>query len=294
MRKALGKGLKALIPDYQIQEEEKTYPKEIDISSIKEPKYRIRESLKEGALKELAASIQESGIIQPIVVRELASGGYELIAGQRRLEAAKYLNYQKIPAVIKDITQDKEEELLLTALIENIQRQELNPIEEANAYKLLNEEFNLSHESIAKRVGKDRSTITNLLRLLKLPDKIKYYISLGKLSQGHAKILLSLAEEEKKNEGFLISIADTIIKKGLSVRETENLVNKLKQKKVQEKEKFNLKELGYLKDYENELIQILATKVKIKPIIKGKGKIEIEYYTLEDLDRIITLLGGTS
>jgi ParB family chromosome partitioning protein len=278
MPKGLGKGLEALIPSHKEKEEVKSGIEEIEIDKIKPNRYQPRKNFDQDKLNNLIASIQEKGIVQPILVRKLNENEYELIAGERRLRAAKEAKLTKIPAIIKDV---KEEDVLELTIIENIQRENLDPIEEANAYKKLAEEFNLTHEEIGKKVGKDRVTITNTMRLLNLPPKIQEYVSRETISVGHAMVLLGIEDSSLQNE-----ICENIIKKKLSVRQTEALVSKIKKSK--DKSKIQPEIDVHIIDAEKQLQYIFGTKVRIKG--KKKGKIEIYYYTLDELNRIYEIM----
>jgi len=278
MPKGLGKGLEALIPSHKEKEEVKSGIEEIEIDKIKPNRYQPRKNFDQDKLNNLIASIQEKGIVQPILVRKLNENEYELIAGERRLRAAKEAKLTKIPAIIKDV---KEEDVLELTIIENIQRENLDPIEEANAYKKLAEEFNLTHEEIGKKVGKDRVTITNTMRLLNLPPKIQEYVSRETISVGHAMVLLGIEDSSLQNE-----ICENIIKKKLSVRQTEALVSKIKKSK--DKLKIQPEIDVHIIDAEKQLQYIFGTKVRIKG--KKKGKIEIYYYTLDELNRIYEIM----
>jgi len=274
-RIALGKGLEALLPEVKTEGES---IKEIKISEIKSSRYQPRRYFDAEKQKELADSIREKGIVQPILVRPYKDG-YELIAGERRLQAAKAVGLERIPALVKDVI---DSEALEIALIENIQREDLNPIEEAEAYQRLIKEFNLTQESLAREVGKDRSSVTNTLRLLKLPLKIQEQVSIGVISMGHARAILSLESEIDQLE-----TCEKIIKKGLSVREVEGLIKRMKKESVSH-ETSTIKEPDVLLiACEEDLMQALGTKVRIKEDTKGKGKIEIEFYSHADLDRIM-------
>jgi len=275
-KRALGKGLSALIPDKDregsIAGEVVAYLK---TTTIRDNRYQPRLDYDESKLQDLMESIKEKGIIQPILVRE-AEGGYEVIAGERRLRAARALNMSDVPAIIKSVS---DEEALVIALIENVQREDLNPIEEAQAYRKLIEEFTFTQEDVAKAVGKDRSTISNIMRLLKLPDEIQSLVYGGEISMGHARALLALESTEDIKRFFIL-----IREKSLSVRELENLIQsqdgkprRVKRKGVQDHEIVALEE---------ELQKALGTKVRINAS-KKRGKIIIEYYSLDDLDRII-------
>lgn len=279
---ALGRGLSALIPDVKIGETvvEKTGEiLEIELSNIRQNKYQPRLNFKDETQKELIASIQEKGLIQPIIVRKIEDG-YELIAGERRFRAAKSLGFEKIPAIIKSVS---DEEALELSLIENIQREDLSPIEEAKAYERLTSVFNLTQDDIAKKVGKDRTTIANSIRLLKLPEDIQEKLSSGEISVGHAKVLLGLENPSDQRK-----IADQIIKDGLSVRDTEKAVLKIKEPPVH-KRKMAYKDQQILA-LEEHIQKVLGTKVTICQG-KKKGKIEIEYYSQDDLNRILEFFG---
>lgn len=275
MEKRLGKGLGALIPEKTAVDAGEKIGK-IKVSSIQPNKMQPRKKFSNEKLKELKDSIKEKGIIQPVVVRP-TDNGYELIAGERRFRAAKELGYENIPAIIKDVSDADSLEL---SLIENIQREELNPVEEANAYMELVEKFNFSQDEIAKAVGKDKSTVSNMIRLLTLPKLIQDYISDEAISMGHAKAILSLPTERSK-----IRFTKRIMRKNLSVRQAEELIKQRLQKpgkKLYEKDE-------HLARLEEDLQRYLGTRVKI---IHGKkrGRIEIFYYSNEDLDRVLDLI----
>lgn len=279
---ALGRGLSALIPEVKREEAliERTGDiLEIEINRITQSRYQPRLNFKDETQKELISSIKEKGLIQPIIVRATGDG-YELIAGERRFRAAKALGMERIPAIIKAVG---DEEALELSLIENIQRENLNPIEEAKAYDRLISAFNLSQEDIAIKVGKDRTTIANSIRLLKLPVDIQDKISAEEISVGHAKVILgldSIADQHK--------IIDQILKEGLSVRATESAVSRLKEPPIHKRKMaFKDQQLIALEDH---MQKILGTKVTICQG-KKKGRIEIEYYSREDLDRILEFFG---
>ena len=277
-KRALGKGLSALIPtkDPNISAPQSGVL-EIPISQIRANKYQPRTDFKQDKLNDLVNSIREKGVVQPVLARKVQDG-YELIAGERRLRAAKTLGLEKIPAILKNVA---DVDMLEISLIENIQRQELNAIEEAVAYQRLITEFDFTQESVAKVLGKDRSTVANILRLLNLPKKIQGYISSGDITAGHAKAILSLPTEKAQ-----VSACGVIIKKGLSVRESEALVaRRLLGARPATAEK---KDRG-ISEIENQLQQIFGTRVVI---VHGKkrGKIQIEYYSNDDLNRILDML----
>jgi len=248
----------------------------IPVEKIKTNKYQPREEFSEEALKDLANSIKEKGVLQPIIVRSIG-GEYELIAGERRLRAAKLLNLKEIPAIIRDVSDIDSLEL---SIIENIQREDLNPIDQAKAYKKLLDEFNMTQESISSAIGKDRATVANILRLLKLPQKIQEHVSRGTISMGHAKAILGLEKEEEQ-----LRLCTKIIKNDLSVRDAERYAKTISSV---------IKKTPYHKDpdllaIEDKLRELLGTKVRIVKAKKG-GRIEIEFYSDEDLERVITIL----
>lgn len=284
-KRVLGRGLAALIPEKQLVDNmqilESTIQqgvRNIPIEKVKANKYQPREDFNHEALADLANSIKEKGFIQPILVR-LKDGEYELIAGERRLRAAKKLGYKEIPAIIKEAS---DLDSLEISIIENVQREDLNPIDQAKAYKRLQEEFNMTQERVADTIGKDRTTVANILRLLNLPAKIQECVSRGTISMGHARAILSLGNESEQ-----IRLCTKVMKEDLSVRDTECCVKKiagtgLKSAPIKDKD-VNLLSL------EQELREIFGTKVKILKSKKG-GKIEIEFYSDTDLSRVITLL----
>jgi|UniRef100_A0A7V5XYZ6 ParB family chromosome partitioning protein len=272
--KALGKGLNALISEEakKILENEVIYLK---IEEIKLNPYQPRKLIDEKSLEELANSIKEKGILQPLVVRRTREG-YQLIMGERRLRAAKLAGLTEVPVIVKNVS---EPEMIEMALIENLHREDLNPIEEALGYKSLIEEFNYTHEKIAEKVGKERATITNMLRLLTLPPKVRDYLASGLITVGHAKILLSLADRQLQEQW-----AEKIISDGLSVRQLENKIASLEEKKRKRSKKEEKD--PFLLDLEERLKEYLGTKVTINKKEEG-GNIIIEFYSEEDLNRII-------
>jgi ParB family chromosome partitioning protein len=275
-KQALGKGLGALIPDLSTLDDKEKKAlgiTEIELDRIVPNEYQPRKAFDDDKLKELAASIREQGVIQPVIVHR-AGSGYELIAGERRWRASRLAGLKTIPALIKEATK---RDLLEMALIENIQREDLNALEAAEAYKRLQDEFKLTQEDLAKRVGKERSTVTNFLRILHLPKEIKQELAGGALSMGHAKALLSL--ERSRDQ---IQAAALIVKKGLSVREAESLAARLKNPPKERK----IHQSQELKSLEERLKKSLGTKVSILSKSKG-GRIIIEYFSAEELDRIL-------
>lgn len=277
-KRGLGKGLSALISDDVLLEEKSTKESVIymDINLIIPNENQPRQEFDQGALDDLANSIKTHGVIQPITVRKI-DNKYEIIAGERRWRASKIAGLKEIPCILKDVDEEISTQI---ALIENIQREDLNPIEEALAYKNLGENYNLTQEEIAKQVGKSRSYVANTMRLLNLHQEIIDYISKGELSPGHGKVLLSI--KDKKDQ---LDTAKKIIKQSLNVRDTEALSTKNdKKKKVNKTTKD-----PYIRDLEEDLMRSLGTKVNLI-LGKNKGKIEIEYYGEEDLERIIEVL----
>lgn len=269
-KNSLGKGLSALI-----REDEDDKVEDLDLKNIVANKYQPRAYFKDEALEELAKSIEENGLLQPIIVRR-DGRKYEIIAGERRYRAFKSLGKSKIPAIIKDIS---DEESAKFALIENIQREDLNIIEEARGYKEFMDEFRLTQEDLAKLVGKSRSYIANTVRLLNLDAYILESILGSRLSPGHGKVLLGI-----KDVNLQVEMAKKAEEGELSVRQLEELVKKLNKEENLEKKTAN-KDVN-LSNLELDLMEILGTKVKIKD--RGnKGKIEIDYYSLDDFDRII-------
>jgi ParB family chromosome partitioning protein len=290
MRKALGKGIEALIPKVS-----RVAPMEvinIDINKIKPNKYQSRMQFDQEKLKELANSIKREGIVQPIIVSP-SGENYQLVAGERRWWAAKMAELKEIPAVVRSVSN---REMFEISLIENIQREDLNPVEEATAFERLMKEFNLTQQGLADHLGKTRSTVANTLRLMNLPEEIKEFVSRRLISAGHARALLSIQGEKKQ-----IELARRIIKQKLPVRETEDIVERLRLKRTASGKRIAEKEKSpEVIELEEELQRILGTKVRIKSTGSGRfspgqgakvrGKIEIEYYSLEDLERIVDLL----
>ena len=284
-KRGLGKGLNALIPNKSELSGEAGGISEIDISRIQRNKKQPRHEFDPDKLEELAASIREHGVIQPIIVRRTDDDQYEIVAGERRWRAARMAGLKKIPAVVKDVT---EREFTEIALIENIQREDLNPIEEANAFKQLIDEFGLTQEELSKRVGKSRPFITNSMRLLNLPREAQEMVQKGQLTAGHARALLVLERSADQ-----ASLAKRVIERHLSVRQIEQLVKKLatedqgKEKKTNGRQEDNF----VMKDIEEKVQEKLGTKVRIKHGPQ-KGLIEIEYYGDADFERIIEALLG--
>lgn len=284
MKKSLGKGLDALIPAEEPHKEKGLT--HIPIEKIRPNSSQPRKNFDEELISELAKSISEKGIIQPLTVRQVGEN-YEIIAGERRWRASQKAGLRQLPVVIKNVGDN---EVLELALIENLQREDLNPIEEARAYGQLMEDFGLTHEQISERIGKSRSTITNQIRLLNLTEKAQEALIRQRITTGHARAILGLEEIEKTNE-----ILQVIIKKELTVRQTEELIKSLNMGTTPAKipSTKSVPTAGYLENISDDLKASLGTKV----VIKGKsekGKIEIEYYSKEELERLIGILKSNS
>ena len=286
---ALGKGLSALIPDVTAALEPPRTSLEVDIDLLEANEYQPRTQYDEARLAELAQSISTNGIIQPIIVRRLPPGTgmerqrYQIIAGERRWRAAQRAGLLRVPVVIKDVADSDHRQHLEMALIENIQRENLNPIEEATAYQRLVEEFHLRQEDIATRVGKDRATVANVLRLLKLPDEVRGNVASGELAMGHARALLSLASADDQRR-----LAREVISRGLSVRETEALVKHEASAPTPAVEKAPQKDV-HTGAAEEQLRLALGTHVNIHRKRKG-GTLEIAFANEEELQRLYEYL----
>jgi ParB family chromosome partitioning protein len=282
-RPALGKGIGALLSS-AAQEGGKKYFS-CPIEELKPHSQQPRKTFDDGKMAELVASIKEKGVIQPLVIRQMGDH-YQIIAGERRWRAAQKAGLERVPVVIQDVTEDWALEI---ALIENIQREDLNPLEEATAYRHLMDSFDLSQEEVAKRVGKDRSTVTNALRLLRLPNKVKDDLLGNRLSMGHARALLSLENDEDIQEA-----SNEVIRKKLSVRETEKLVKKIKAfTGIKKPAEPVVKEVDpNLLELESSLKQTLGAQVKLTPKGQG-GRIEINYHDQLELERLLELFGVT-
>ncbi|GAB1265661.1 ParB/RepB/Spo0J family partition protein [Aurantivibrio infirmus] len=293
-RKGLGRGLDALLgginnqtPPVAVspgtQEESASVDAELkkDLSHvpldlIQRGKYQPRRDIQSEALEELAASIKAQGVMQPIVIRPIDNSRYEIIAGERRWRAAQLAGLDKIPAVIKDVP---DEAAIAMALIENIQREDLNPIEEAFALKRLQDEFELTHQEVAEAVGKSRTTVTNLLRLISLSDEVKKLLEHGDLEMGHARALLTLDESEQRD------LARQVIAKELSVRQTESLVRRLQQQTTKAVPTHKID--PDIKKLEESLAEQIGVPVALQHSAKGKGKLTLKYNSLDELDGIL-------
>lgn len=279
MKMALGKGLDALIPE---KGEEMLH---LEINRIF-PGEQPRKIFRDNSLKELASSIKEKGVLQPVIVSRVGDGSFKLVAGERRWRAAQIAGLKKIPAIVKNVASKDSLEI---ALIENIQREDLNPVETAEAFNRLLKDFNLTQEELSERVGKERATVANYLRLLKLPEEIKSLISDGSLSMGHARAVLSI-----EGKATQIEAARRIITKGLSVREAESLAKDISTIGATKKSKGHKGHKDpQIASLEDKLIKSLGTKVRIQHKGKKGGRIEIEYYSLDELDRLLDILMGS-
>jgi len=276
MKKGLGKGLGALIDTENILSENSGIV-ELKITDIEPNKEQPRKNFNQEKLQALAESIREHGVVQPIIVKK-QDKVYTIIAGERRWRAAKMAGLKTIPSIIKDLSSKETMEI---ALIENLQREDLNPIEEAEAFQKLMEEHGMTQEELSNLVGKSRAAIANSVRLLTLPEKIKDMLINEQLTPGHARALITIEDTEKQ-----LKIAEEIIEKNLSVRETEKLVNEQKNKKIHKR---NVVKDATILDIEEKLKGILGTKVELRHN-KNKGKIVIEYYSNEEFNRIIEFI----
>lgn len=290
-KKGLGKGLDSLIPDNKPIKTEKSEssdkPEEsgsgeqmMNINMVEPNREQPRKKFEEDALLELADSIKQFGILQPLLVRK-RKDYYEIIAGERRWRAAKMAGVKEVPVIIKDYS---EQEIVEIGLIENIQRENLNPIEEAMAFKKLLEEFHLKQDEVAERVSKSRTAVTNSMRLLKLDERVQQMIVDDMISTGHARALLAIDDPEQQYE-----LAGKVFDDKLSVRETEKLVKDIKNPKKPKVRKPVQNEFVYA-DLENRMIEVLGTKVSISAKGNGKGKIEIEYYSDKELERMFDMI----
>lgn len=290
---ALGRGLASLIPTHSGSYSRSTMPEgdeggvgaefvRVDLSKIERNPYQPRADFSPDALDELKQSIKEKGVIQPITVRRIPDG-YQLITGERRVRASREAGLATIPAYVIEIGSD--EEMLELALIENLQREQLNPIEVAISYRRLMDECGLTQEEVSQTIGKDRSTVTNFLRLLKLPEGIQVAVRHGDISGGHARALVALDDR-----GRQMKIFRKILAKGLSVRETEQLARNGSQKVPRQAPKPRSGNTATLSSVEDRLRRLLGTRVHVRSLQGGKGEIVIEYYSDEDLDRLIEVL----
>jgi ParB family chromosome partitioning protein len=293
MKKGLGRGLDSMIPvsssvsekkeKKQADKQDELKEIEIDVSLIDPNGDQPRKKFDEDELLELSESIKQHGVIEPVILAKRGKR-YEMIAGERRWRAAKKAGLKKIPAVIRDYT---EKEIMEISLIENIQRQDLNPIEEARAYNTLLKAYNVKQDELAERISKSRTAITNSLRLLKLDERVMKMVEDGMLSEGHARTLLGISDKDIQYE-----TAYKVFDEKLSVRETEKLVKKLAEDKEPDDKKDGMSESEQraYESYENKIKDYIGSKVSIHAGKNGKGKIEISYYSLEELERISDLI----
>ncbi len=277
---ALGRGLDALIPDIEPMDDRPKKYFQCDIQQIRPNRFQPRLRFSEDELEGLARSIKEQGIIQPLMVRK-DGGDFELITGERRLRAAKKAGLTQVPVIVKTIT---DADMLEMSIVENIQREDLNPMEEAEAYHQLMTTFDLTQDQVATRVGKSRSAVTNFLRLRKLPEQLKASITEGDLSMGHARALLGADTAAQQT-----AVWRAVISKGLNVRQTENLIKRLKTAKKKTKTPPSGSEERHLQSLAEDLSRRFGTKVQIKRHGQ-QGRVEIKFYSNDDLDRLLSLL----
>ena len=277
MAKGLGKGISAFFPEESIHSDNRV--EYVAVSKLIVNPFQPRKIFNEEALQELAESIKEHGIIQPIVVRKKEKK-YEIIAGERRFRATKLAGLKEIPAIVKEMT---EQQMMEVAILENLQREDLTPIEEAEAYSSLIENLNFTQDALAKRLGKSRPHIANHIRLLQLPEDVRKLMNEGVLSMGHGRALLGL-----KNKGRIAEIAQKVIAQSLNVRQLESLVHQLNEG-VSHETKEKVKKDVFVQATESQLREYFGTSVQVKKQ-KNKGKIEIEFYSEDDLERILDIL----
>ena len=272
-RQALGRGIGALIPSARSAADQPS-TRLVAVAAVRPNAFQPRQHFADDGIDELAESIRRTGILQPLLVRRV-DGGFELIAGERRLRAAQRLGMEQVPVTVREAS---DRDMLEMALIENLQREDLNPIEEARAYRRLIDEFHLKQDDVAARVGKDRSTVANTLRLLQLPDEIQHALERGALSAGHARALVNAGADALK-----IDLARQIVARRLTVRQTEKLAKQHARPRADAEQRA----------VEEQLTESLGTRVRLIRRRNGKGKIEIEFYSLEELNGLISRLAGT-
>jgi ParB family transcriptional regulator, chromosome partitioning protein len=278
MAKGLGKGLNAFFTNGEVDKEETV--QEINLKDLRPNPYQPRKNFQQEAIDELKVSILEHGILQPLVVRKSIKG-YEIVVGERRFRAAKEAKLETVPAVVRELS---EQQMMELAVLENLQREDLNPIEEGLAYQSLMEKLKLTQEEVAKRLGKSRPHVANHIRLLSLPAKIQELISIGKISMGHGRALLGLRQKAK-----LTAVVDKVVNEALNVRQLEKLIQQLNENVSRETKKPEKRKDLFLQEREHSLRERFGTKVNIKHS-KNKGKIEIEFFSKEDLERILEML----
>jgi ParB family chromosome partitioning protein len=281
-RKALGKGLDALIPDLGVARASGATASivEVEVDAIAENPYQPRTRMSEASLEDLRQSISEKGVLQPVILRRKA-GRYELVAGERRLRAARLANLRTVPAVVRQVS---DSEALEIALVENLQREDLNPMDEARGYRELIKRFNLTQEQLGKKLGRDRSTVTNALRLFNLPEEVKRGLEEGKITEGHARALLGLDDQKQA-----LSVYRTALHRGLSVRQVEAIVRQKTKPRLARKVDAQRPD-PEVSRIEQRMMRRLGTRVRVMDR-GGHGKIEIEFYSNDDLSRIIDVIG---
>ncbi len=275
-KKGLGRGIESLFTENSLEEINTSSVEKVKLVDIVPNKDQPRKKFNEAALKELSDSISQHGVIQPLLVRPLSGGTYQLVAGERRWRASRMAGIKEVPVVIKELT---DEEASVLSMIENLQREDLNAIEEADGIKYLMTKYGLTQEEVSEKVGKSRSAVANALRLLKLPETVSEYVKDNIISAGHAKALLPLENEEK-----MITLCNIIIKDNLSVRETEKLVKNMMSEKKNKKKKQRDK---FFNEVELSLNDTLKRKIKINSTSKNKGTITIEFFDKDDLVNFI-------
>lgn len=281
-RRALGRGLRALMPEAGPRGA-RFEAREVAVASIVPNRFQPRMNVEDKAIEELAESIRQHGVLEPIIVRPLDKG-YELVAGERRWRAAAAAGLEHVPAVVRELT---DKEAIAVALIENLQREQLDPIEEARGFRQLMEMFHATQEEVAQEVGRSRSSVANSLRLLTLEEPIQEYLRRGELTVGHGKALLGLPPGERR-----VAVARQVVQKGLSVRGTEELVKRQMQS-TSSRTRARRADPG-VRDLEQRLESALGTRVRVSRRARGGGRIEIEYYSDEDMMRILEVLGQDS
>lgn len=285
LAKGLGAGIDVLIPDNNETDESNAGIKEVDINKVEPDRNQPRQNFDEDELESLADSIKQYGVIDPLLVQDKGDY-YEIVGGERRWRASKIAGLKKVPIIVREFT---DQEKVLISLIENTQRQDLNPIEEANTYKRLMDEFDLTQDEVAARVSKSRPAVSNALRLLNLSEEVQQLLAEKTISSGHARALLGIKDPEKQSE-----YANAIIDKRLSVREVEKEIKKMQSsggdKKSSKKNEIDPQLMAVYSDLEEKLKEATGTKVSIIPKDNSKGKIEIEYYNQDELERIVDKL----
>ncbi|WP_170008582.1 ParB/RepB/Spo0J family partition protein [Bacillus fonticola] len=281
MAKGLGKGINALFANLDVEKEEMV--QEIALQDIRPNPYQPRKVFEEGAIEELSQSIREHGVLQPIIVRKSSIRGFEIVVGERRYRATKEAGRATIPAVVRELT---DKQLMELAVLENLQREDLTPIEEAHAYQTLMDKLSLTQEQLAKRIGKSRPHIANHVRLLGLPEKVQTYLTDGVLTMGHGRALLGL-----KKKDTIEKVVQKVLTEGLNVRQLEDLIQSLNEQIPPKETKREAKKDVFLVEQEERLRERFGTSVHIKRS-KKKGKIEIEFFSEDDLNRLLEMFGS--